>query len=83
MDNGYVLRCRYSRPRGAFYPKDVSTWDTFCFASLITYMQRRYVDACVQTDDPDSTLTEIDPNVLTEDRVLLEGGVNIKKRKRV
>ncbi|KAN0139069.1 hypothetical protein V8E53_003071 [Lactarius tabidus] len=28
---------------------------------------RRYIDTSVQTDDPDSTLAEIDPDVLIED----------------
>jgi hypothetical protein len=45
--------------------------------------QRHYVDASMQTDDPDSTLTEINPNVLMEDRKVLDREVNIKKRKRV
>jgi hypothetical protein len=45
--------------------------------------QRCYVDASMQTDDPDSTLTEIDPDVLMEDHKVLDLEVNIKKRKRV
>ncbi|KAN0125371.1 hypothetical protein V8E53_015561 [Lactarius tabidus] len=63
-DNGYVLRCRATRPRGAWYPKD-----------------QCYVDASVQTDDPDSTLAEIDPDVLIEDHNVLNCEVRVKKRK--
>jgi hypothetical protein len=81
-DNGYVLRCRAARPPGAWYPKDVSPRELVMHAPLMS-PQRRYVDASVQTDDPNSTLTEIDPDVLIEDRDALEGEVNIRKRKRM
>jgi hypothetical protein len=37
----------------------------------------------MQTDDPDSTLAEIDPDVLVEDRDVIDHQINIKKRKRV
>jgi hypothetical protein len=51
-----------------------------CFTDV---SQRCYVDASMQMDDPNSTLTKINPNVLTEDRKVLDLEVNIKKRKRV
>jgi hypothetical protein len=37
----------------------------------------------MQTDDPNSTLTKIDPDILMEDCKVLDREVNIKKRKRV
>jgi hypothetical protein len=40
---------------------------------------QRYVDVSMQTDDPNSMLTKIDPDVLMEDRKVLDHEVNIKK----
>jgi hypothetical protein len=34
--------------------------------------QQHYVDVSMQMDDPDSTLTKINPNVLMEDRKVLD-----------
>jgi hypothetical protein len=69
-----------ARPRGAQYPKDVSLLFLFLFAYLIS-LQQRYVDASAQTDDPDSTLAEIDPTVLIKDCDVLDHEVNINKWK--
>jgi hypothetical protein len=55
----------------------------FTSMSITDVSQRCYVDASMQTDNPDSTLTEIDPDVLMEDHKVLDLEVNIKKRKRV
>jgi hypothetical protein len=45
--------------------------------------QQHYIDASMQMDDPNSTLTEINPDVLMEDHKVLNCEVSIKKRKRV
>jgi hypothetical protein len=82
QDNGYVLRRRAARMSRTQCPKDVSMYKLFSCTLLIS-PQRQYIDASMQTDDPDCTLTEIDPDVLTEDRNIFDGELNIKKRKRM
>jgi hypothetical protein len=43
--------------------------------------QRRLFNASVQTEDPDTTLSEIDPSVFVEGNDKLKGDSENKKRK--